>query len=211
MTEPLPLVPPEPDGVLLHRRLLAGAATASSQLAVAYVDRLVDWLAAKDPCAPEHFRIEAAGEAVLSLIRNPAAYDPTRLGLFEYLCMAARGDLRNLLARERKHHRGRVAWGIVEDAAGGGNYLGRDEDPSLPLRLAEAAAMPQDPAWAEVYAAASPAERRVLDLMAAGERSTADFAAALGLAERTKEEQEREVKRLKDRLKQRLKRAGGEP
>src|SRR5262249_49661394 len=128
-------------------------------------------LAAKDPRAPEHFRVEAAGEAVLGLIRNPASYDPRRLGLFEYLCMAARGDLRNLLARERKYHVRRIDWGIVEDAAGGGKYLGRDDDPSLPLRLAEAAAAPQDLAWAEVYAAATPVERRVLDLMAAGERS----------------------------------------
>jgi hypothetical protein len=201
----------EPDGALLHQRLLAGAATASSQVAEAYVDRLAAWLAAKDPHAPEHFRIEAAGEAVLSLIRNPAAYDPARLNLFEYLCMAARGDLRNLLARERKHSRNRVAWGIVEDAADGGKYLGRDDDPSLPLRLAEAAAAPQDPTWAEVYATATPVERRVLDLMTTGERSNAVYAEAMGLEDGPRAEQDREVKKMKDRLKQRLKRAGGEP
>jgi hypothetical protein len=47
--------------------------------------------------------------------------------------------------------------------------------------------------------------------MGAGERSTAVFAAAMGLADRPKDEQQREVKRMKDCLKQRLKRAGGGP
>jgi hypothetical protein len=101
---PSPVPPPELDGALLHQRLLAGAATAPSQIAVAYVDCLAAWLAAKNPHAPEHFRVEAASEAVLALIRNPASYDPRRLGLFEYLRMAAQYDLLNLLARERKHH-----------------------------------------------------------------------------------------------------------
>jgi hypothetical protein len=204
-------LPPDPDGALLYQRLLAGVATAPSQLAVAYVDRLAAWLAAKNPHAPEDLRIEAAGEAVWSLIHNPASYDPTRLGLFAYLRMAAQGDLRNLLTRERKHHAGRVAWKMVEDSPDAGKYLGRDDDPSLPLRLAEAAAAPEAPALVAVYAAASPVERRVLDLMAAGERSTAVFAEAMALSDRPKDEQQREVKKMKDCLKQRLKRAGGKP
>ena len=40
--------------------------------------------------------------ALLALIKNPLSYDPGRQGLPAYLRLSARGDLRNLLRRERR-------------------------------------------------------------------------------------------------------------
>ena len=54
------------------------------------------------------------------------------------------------------------------------------------------------------------AERGVWELMLAGDRSTAAWAAAaLGVADQSRADQEREVKRVKDRIKTRLRRAKG--
>ena len=51
---------------------------------------------------PEDIRIEAAEDAILALIRKPESYSPERQTLEVYLRMSARGDLRNLLAKERR-------------------------------------------------------------------------------------------------------------
>lgn len=63
------------------------------------------------------------------------------------------------------------------------------------------------PPLAAAVAELSDADRAVLALMREGERATAKFAAALGLAG-PPAEQAAEVKRVKDRIIARLKRAG---
>jgi len=51
-------------------------------------------------------------------------------------------------------------------------------------------------------------DRRVIELMLHGERRTAVFAEAMGVAHLGKDEQKRMVKRKKDQLKKRLQRLG---
>ncbi len=58
-----------------------------------------------------------------------------------------------------------------------------------------------------MIAAFDDAERRAFELMRAGERRTAVFAAALGLTDRPPAGQADEVKRVKDKIMQRLRRA----
>jgi hypothetical protein len=109
--------------------------------------------------------------------------------------MAARRDLANVRAKERRHYRKREVRDCVELAAPGGNSLADADFPSF-----------DDPDIAPLVAALPDVERRVLDLMRTGERRTEAFAAVLGLGGRPEDEQQREVKRVKDRVKKRLKR-----
>ena len=208
MTGPERPSPPEDEGRALHARLLAGAEdpTAPADLAVAYLDRLIDWLIARNPRADPDDCAAAAGDAILALIKNPASYRPERQRLEVYLRISATGDLRNLLRAERRHSSRRAAWEAVELSPAAGKYL-RDEagDPAWLLERGED--VPSIPA--RVRERLTPAEAQVLELMLRGERRTEVYAAALGLADRPLPEQRREVKRVKDRLKKRLERAGG--
>ncbi|MDB5306939.1 MAG: hypothetical protein JWO38_1141 [Gemmataceae bacterium] len=182
----------------LVRRLRDYDPLAPAELAAAVLEPLIEHLRDKNPRVDDHARITAAGEAVVSLIRNPAQFDPDRGDLPGYLKMAARGDLANLLAAERRHHTHREGPDSVELVPDGRNSSGED-DSDLPSLDA--------PELAAVVAAFTPEERRVFDLMRAGERRTAVYAAVLGLADRPADEQKRGVKQVKDRIKARLRRA----
>jgi DNA-directed RNA polymerase specialized sigma24 family protein len=183
----------------LHRRLAAGDPTATADFAAALLDPLVAYLWAGHPGTDDHLFYDAAIEALLSVMRNPAVYHPERAELPAFLRMAAKGDLLNLLAKERRHQDRREPADCVELEAVAGNSPPEDDD--LPSFDA--------PQFAPVIAALSEADRRVLDLMRAGERRTEAFAAVLGVTGLSAGEQQREVKRVKERIFKRLKRAGG--
>src|SRR5262249_51591219 len=125
-------------------------------------------------------RSEAVDVALVTLMRNPQSYNPARgLSLGDYLCMSATGDLRNLLRKEGKHRAGRIPLRSVELSEGSGKYLGRDEDPSLRLQIADQSRAATSEIPESVWQNATAAERRVLELMLAGERRTEFFAEAL--------------------------------
>jgi DNA-directed RNA polymerase specialized sigma24 family protein len=198
-----PARPADQDGLQLYGRLKSGDKTTSADIAAAYLDPLIDWLIGTNPTLHPHDCCEAADEAILSLLRNPDGYDPLKLGLFAFLQMSAQGDLKNLLARERRHRRRCQQLSIVELGEDAGKYSGADDDPSFNLLLAEAEA---ESVPAEVGDGLSEVEKRVLELMLAGERHTEAYAAVMGISDLPVEEQRREVKRVKDRLKKRLER-----
>lgn len=200
-------LPTQEQALCLHERLVEQDSAAPYDIFTAYLDPLTAWLDGRHADASPDFRAEAAHLALISYVCDPATYKPNRGTLAVYLRVAAQGDLRNLLRREARHHEGRKSWEDVEHSPGGGKYLGRDDDPSLRLRIAEETRTARDPAVADVLGGCSAAERRVLELMLGGERRTAVFAEVLGLLARSKAEQRREVKRTKDCLKQRMKRA----
>jgi RNA polymerase sigma-70 factor, ECF subfamily len=211
MLSPPALPSPPPDALALHQRLGAHDPTAALDLVVAYLAPLVVWLGETVPNVAEDIRLEAAEDALLTLIRKPESYRPEGQTLEVYLRMSARGDLRNLLRKERRHHQGRVPWKSVEHSADAGKYLGRHDDPALPLRLAEeeqtlAGAIPDS-----VRRKLSEIDLRALELILQKERRLGVYATLYGLLDRAMEEQERIVKRHKDRLKKVLKRAGGKP
>jgi DNA-directed RNA polymerase specialized sigma24 family protein len=190
---------PWPDaevGSDLLRRLRDGDPVAPSDFAAAYLDPLIAFLRATQRGVHEHALVTAAEDAVLSILRCPTVYVPSRSDLPTYLRMSALGDLRNLLERESRHHRQREDRDCVELPAEGGNDFPEDELPSF-----------DHPALAEVVAALAPVERQVFELMRSGERKTEAFAEVLGLDDRPTDVQAREVKRAKDRIKVRLKRA----
>src|SRR2546428_659415 len=94
----------------LHARLVANDPTAPSDLAVAYLDPITDWLVQRYPRVDPNECATAVGEAIMSLIKNPLSYKPERQSLEVYLRMSARGDLRNLLRSEWRHTKRRANW-----------------------------------------------------------------------------------------------------
>jgi hypothetical protein len=203
-------LPTQAEALCLHQRLLDGDPVAPTILATSYLEPLIGWLTRANRGAPADLPGEAAGVALVALIKNPATYNPARMHLFAYLCMSAQGDLQNLWRQEARHCKGRISLESVEHGPDAGKYFGREDDPALRLSIAEAQGVPANPATAAVLGSATEMERRALELMLRGEFRTAVFAAALGLADRPMAEQEKEVKRIKDRLKARLKRERGQ-
>ncbi len=193
----------------LHHRLLERDPTAAHDLAASYLGPLVDWLSATDAGAPEDVRLEAAEEALLSLIRDPRSFSPDLQTLEVYLRMSARGDLLNLLRKERRHHRGHISLESVEHSADAGKYLGRDDDPLLPLRISEEAGRIAASVPEAVRRKLSDTDLRALELMLRGERRTSAFAELWELHQLPPGEQADEVNRRKDRLKKMLKRSEG--
>jgi hypothetical protein len=205
----LPTSRPSPElGSALHRGLLEHDPVAPSEFAMAYLDYLAGHLAARNPGIERQYCDTAAGDAILALIKNPAAYDPARGDLDTYLRMAAQGDLKNLLRREQRHRSRRASWEAVEKSPDLGNELGDVEGD--PARIVEAheTVMERQAAQQHVSLAdLTPEEERVLALLDAGERRTDLYAAALGIAHLPFAEQQRRVKQIKDRLKKRRERA----
>jgi hypothetical protein len=172
--------------------LLDGDPVAPTLLIETYQDYLIDWLRLYAPWASEDDRLAAADEALFDFIRAPEAFDPARRSLGPYLGRAAQCDLLNLLAREARHHRLRIALADVEDRPDAGKYFG--EGPAEELdRLA---------------GLLSEKERQVFGLMRAGVRETEAYVLVLGLTDLPPAEQARAVKRVKERIVKRLRRAG---
>jgi len=204
MSVPQPLLPADEEQAL-HRRLCAEEAVAPSILCRTYFLSLVLWLQDRNRKL-DHFLIEAAAEqSIISLIDNPRTYDPDRLDLFGYLRMAAEGDLKNLLAREKRHHACREAWIAVEKAEANGKCFGKGEEPLELLKQAEEQQATEDffracsDGWTEQ-------EKQVLELMRRGEARTEDIARVLGMKDRPFAVQQEEANRMKDRLMKRLQR-----
>ena len=207
MHDPPHAEPSTEDALRLYRRLLERDAVASAEFATAFLKPLIAWLQTMRPGVDPMACEEAAGEAIIGFITHPTSYDPERLEVLAYLRMAARRDLLNLLRKERRHQLNRRDFRVVEHGPEDGKYLGREDDPSLPLQIEEARqhqALPD-----ELGQELTDMERRFVELMQQGERRTSAFAVVLGVAHLSAGEQRREVKRVKDRLKKRMERTVG--
>lgn len=202
---------PEPEvGLALHRRLLAdlnaGAdPVAQAELCLTYMEPLSAWLLCQFRPSDAHLCDVAASQALMDYLNHRERFDPEKGELGAYLRMLARGDMRNLYRKERRHQRRRKIVADVENVQGEGNTLRQAISPLAQLIRDEDRAAAQT-RLAIFRADCSPEEVVVLDLMATGERSNETYVAALGLCHLAAEEQERTVKRTKDRLKKRMKR-----
>ncbi len=136
----------------------------------------------------------AAEDAVFGFLLHPGAFDAHRAGLGAYLRMAARRDLLNVLAKERRVRRGIPLDSVAEPA----DPRNRTPDGELTW---------DDPRLVAERATFDATESAVLELMRNGTRDTATFARPLGVEHLPAKEQAVEVKRVKDRVKKRLARA----
>jgi hypothetical protein len=192
---------PDADAVAaVFERLVQGDRVAVSDFIAAVLEPLANHLCAWRRDADEHTCLSAAEDAVLSLIHNPAIYDPAKRGLIGFLRMAAEGDLLNELEKEKKHNTNRENRDCVELTAKGGNSIAEELADDLPSF--------DDPSIAAEIANFTATEREVFYLMRDGERRTSAFAVVLSIDHLPVEDQAREVKRVKERLFKRLQRTG---
>lgn len=151
---------------------------------------------------------DAATDVILKYVEKPDAYHPEKASLLGYLQMAVRGDLLNLVDRQRRGPRV-LSFDFVgndENSRNNGqrvvdralvertDFLADDSQKELEMRLAEILPDPRD--------------REVLRLMADGKRATADFVVVLGIERLCPKEQQDVVRRAKDRIRLRLRRSG---
>lgn len=207
MSAPQPATPP-PDPQRLYERLVNRDALAPNDLATAFLEPLVRWLTETNGGIHPDMICEAADEAILALLHNPASYHPLEMELEDYLRMSAQGDLRNALNKEMRHRRGRNRLEVVELSDDDGKYLGRNDDPALPLMIEEELASLARSVPDSVRDGLTEVEVRVLELMLRKERRTSCYVEACDIADRPLEEQKRVIKQIKDRLKKRIERGG---
>jgi len=123
--------------------------------------------------------------------------------------MCARGDLKNVLAREKRQLKGQIPLEFVEQSPGGGKHLEMHDDPSLAVQYAEELTRGDKTIVTPAQDGLSDGEKQAMDLMLQGERKTAAFAKVLQVEHLPDEEQRRVVYRTKNKLKKRIERGRG--
>lgn len=193
----------------LHERLLQGDPIAPAEIAEALLEPLVYRLRARTRhLVDDPLVYDAVTDALLTYLQQPGKFDPNKSSLLSYLTMAAHGDLRNNLARERRRKQREVALDDVEHRLFTGNEWGEEVEDGVLDRLD----FPSDSKGEIVKLALAEfpdeQDRRLLSLMMNGERKTAAYVNVLGIERADPDEQRRTVKRHKDRLTKRLERLG---
>jgi RNA polymerase sigma factor (sigma-70 family) len=195
-------IPPRELGEELHRRLLAGDPTASSEVVHTYLNPVIHALQRQYPAVKdETIFIDKVTDAIFQYVQSPATFDPRRASLSTYLIMVAKGDLLNALERERRRTRRHVPLEKVEVSGLSGNTVGRPEAIEDEIEGAELmrAVLQHFP---------DPRDRELLQLILDGERETRAYVDVLGIADCDLAEQQTIVKQHKDRIKKRLRRLG---
>ena len=186
----------------LHERLLSDDPVATEEIFAIATPELERHLRLQFPSIavgvdPDIY-ISAVFDALTDYFKNPGKYDPARSGLMTYLKMAARRDMQNLLAKEKRHAKGRVSLESVEFRQSAGNDMSE--------RVAEEIDGRRE--IEDLKQGMTSEERAVFSLILEGERSTRVAAEVMGIGDLPSAEQSREVKRVKDRIKKRIQRRG---
>jgi len=194
----------------LHQQILEGRPAAPAVLFQACRKPLLKLLNDKFgmlPGSSADLHEDAAADAFMQYLKAPEKYDATRGAWITYLFQIARSRLLRLAERENRHL---VALaGSVELDADMGYSVPADErfDPQNGLDQSDASNLVDRARESTEF---TQVERRVLDLMKKGERSTKVFAQALAIAHLGADDQRVEVKRVKDRIKKRIGRSMGD-
>lgn len=192
-----------------YRRLLAGEPDASGEVIELFLDALVRTLGSRYPNLPDpDLVIDTVIDTLFTFVQDPSRYDPARGALWTYLYIDADGDIRNAIARQKKHWNHSTFDPAVHDAPDRSiNPEKQVVDAIVPDGLPEG--MNLQEVIATVRASIDdPRDREVLGLMLSGERKSEAFSRVLGIAHMTPLEQRRIVKQRKDRIDARLRRLG---
>ncbi len=186
----------------IHERLLAGDVTAPAELVDILLEPLLDRLTRKYPNLHDPYLLpDAVTDALMSYIKRPEQFDPSKRSLLGFLEMAAEGDLLNALAKDKRRRQKEIPSENVELEVAAGNSEIEEGNPDT-----ESEREKLQQALPRIFG--DPKDLVMVELMLSGERTTEAFVKVLEIRHLTKEQQRREVKRHKDRLKKRLKRYG---
>jgi hypothetical protein len=199
---------PTDDELALHERLVSGDVTAPAELAHSFLGKLERTLRRQFPQVTDDGLIyDAATDAVLSYIRQPASYDPSRRSLAGYLKMAAIRDLQNRLPRFIKRAQKEIGLDFVEDLALGRNKRGGKRTAANTAEVVRISAIDTRSKLKRVLHTLTDAtDRKLVRLMLAGERSFEPYAKVLNICDLESREQQVRVKQNKDRILKRLQR-----
>jgi DNA-directed RNA polymerase specialized sigma24 family protein len=189
------------DADLLHR-LRDGDVLAPSQFCERFLPQLLSnrgWAAGLS--RDEHLVKDAAIEALFTFVRSPHSYDPARMEILPYLRLAAKRDLLNALARERRHAIRRAPLEAVELHPVAGND--EQEGPELP-----GGASAEELLQRLRTELPDPRDWEAMCLIMDGVRTYKEFVRVYGLSDLRLAEQRRVIKQHKDRLKKRAMRLG---
>jgi RNA polymerase sigma-70 factor (ECF subfamily) len=188
----------------IHERLVLGDPIAPSELAEIAWKPLLSALKKRFPnLAQTDYPLDAASDALLSYIKNPAQYDPTKRGLFGFLLMAAQGDLLNALEKNKRRNLRETSMDNVAlcDIQGNEDIEIMEEDLAKDAKHLEIKIR-------KLFKDAR--DREAVSLLLDGERSTQVFAKVWSIDQLPINDQATIVKRHKDRIKKVLKRHGGD-
>lgn len=187
----------------IHNRILQGDPTAPAELAEQALPLVQSHLNRCPLDVKDSDLIDnAAIDALMAYIKNPASFKQDKRRLLGYLNMSAEGDLRNSLAkanRQRKRERRdesvelRVLPGNRDDAD---DEVDRENEVDVESTLNELFSDPRD--------------RQMAELVIEGVRPTDAFAKILRIQHLEPDQKQKEVKRHKDRIKKILRRKGGQ-
>ena len=181
--------------------MLSNDPTAPAELSEVTLRPLVTRLRKTYPRLPDPALIDSAVvDALISYIKNPGQYDPGKKDLLSYLVMSSKGDLKNLLAKQKRRKKREI---LIEnvDNCGSNRELINDRGIVGEIELKEMKGEITD-----IFD--NTLDRSLVELILSGERNVAEFSRLLGIDNLPIEEQRRIVKRHKDRIKKRLERHG---
>jgi len=192
-------------GRVLHERVLDGDVTASAEVAEVLMPLTISRLRRSyhslyDP----HLVDTAVEDALMNYFSRPQQYDPAKSSLASYLYMSARGDLLNLLERDKRYteHLRLVECVELDNSETEYGVEVKDEFDLEALILAL-----NSPVWQRLSdLLPDPVDQEIVLLMMEGVRKTSVYADVLGISDHPVGEQAAIVKRHKDRLKKKLQR-----
>ena len=200
----------------LHERMLAGDPTLLGEVARLVFEPLIAQLRQKFRGVDDQLLHERAADALMEYGRNPSqANATTGAGVMGFLMLRSKSRVIDRIRKERRRDvaEGAYAHGLdpsVKQGRGKSVELRRAQPEHGAEGLSDAVSVPppdveerldQEAQIAWVLAGAkTDVDRRLLELMFAGVRETAEYARVLGIGAEPVEVQEATVKRHKDRL-----------
>lgn len=160
------------------------------------LDGLRNMLRRRFPRAGDDLVNDAAEDCIVDYLRRPSQFDATRgTSVTRFLFPSAARNLSNLMQGEVRRKVREAAFAAQADVSHEDIAPQNKDDERSEIRRRLLSVI------------TDVAERRAVLRWLAGERATAPLANELGLSDRTRSDQQREVKRFKDRVVKRLLRA----
>ncbi len=191
-----------------HQRIIQKDATAFAELSERLLPLLVEFLTRQFPQAERHLPETVAIDCLLGYFNNPIQYRTGGISLYAYLRMAARYDMLNAVSRMRRSERRLVELEALDAVRSPQDWsrLTSTQELDTLLHSHTQRSFPEILKLLELQLDGT--ERKVLELMLQGERSSEAYVNVLGIQGLDEREQRSEVARVKDRLMKRLNRLG---
>ena len=185
-----------------HSRILRGDPIASAEIAEKFLPVINERLSKKFRGIDDPNLIDTAVvDAFFSYLDNPQKFNPEKTNLLRYLLMSARGDLQNLLAREKN----KKIISLTEDVEllpSQQEYRIETVTLSSEDNVEQTILIKTSPVWNLIKEYLPNAtDQEFLNLLMENVRDTNEYAKLLGIQALPPKEQRIIVKRHKDRIK----------